>query len=102
MTAKLGGIRKTTANEYYLLLGKQLDFRLENVILYRVISTKDNFHSKIPFIDRCTFYSLFVEGIHIFSIKLKAQKGSIMLEDIMEIISPISWVTSAQCYFQTI
>ena len=41
MTAKLGGIRKTTANEYYLLLGKQLDFRLENVISYTVASTKD-------------------------------------------------------------
>ena len=43
-----------------------------------------------------------MEDIRMFSIKLKTQKGSIMLEDVIEIISPISWLTSARRYLELI
>ena len=87
--------------QYKELLGNRLQFNIQNAITNDIARRKE-FKCSLPFIDKCAFYSLYVDAIRIFQRKIRESSSKNWIEDIIEIVIPIGWITSPRRYYEVI
>ena len=83
-------------------LGSRLQYCLENAI-----TPNDNhnvcleYQYKLPFVDKCAFYSIFVSAIDnlIYSEKV-TRENTVYLQDLIEIITPIGWLNTGVKFYE--
>lgn len=86
--------------KYYDCLKKtgRQDFTIQNAFDWNPTSTHI-LHARIPFIDKCAFYSIFVSPIYDLIKTYKVKKQKIFIEDILEMVMPIGWLTTGSNYY---
>lgn len=86
--------------KYYDCLKKtgRQDFTIQNAFAWNPTSTHI-LHSRIPFIDKCGFYSIFVSPIYDLIQTYKEKKQKIFIEDILEMVMPIGWLTTGSNFY---
>ena len=90
---------KNHLKRYSTYLDERNDFCLENAIPWNDARRKTpSIISKIPFIDKCGFYSIFVSGLYDI---IKSGK-TLFLEDIVELVLPIGWLCTGANYYRVL
>ena len=86
--------------QYYLCLkiGNQRTFTLPNAFSWDP-SLEHKPYMKLPFVDKCGFYSIFVSAIYDLINRYKNTKDELCLEDVLELVMPIGWLTTGSRYY---
>ena len=89
---------RKSLDKYYEFLksGNRLSLCLKNAFPFQ---SNDEVILKVPFIDKCGFYSIFVSAVYDFIQKFK---HFIFLEDIIELILPIAYLTTGISYHKVL
>lgn len=90
---------KNHVKRYSTYLCERNEFCLENAIPWKDARKKTpSVLSKIPFIDKCGFYSIFVSALYDI---LNSEK-TLFLEDIVELVLPIGWLCTGANYYRVL
>ena len=88
---------KEHLKRYVSYVGERNMFHLENAISFQSSKQKDpTIITKLPFIDKCGFYSIFTSAIYDIIRNCK----NIVLEDIVEMVLPIGWLCTGSNYYR--
>ena len=95
-------IFKQHLKQYYTFLnvgqGNQRNLTLNNAFVWDPSSTHTP-HMLLPFVDKCGFYSIFVSSIYDLVMQYKTTKDELCLEDVLELVMPIGWLTTGSRYY---
>jgi len=92
---------KGQLDQYLRCVGTRNEYSLQNAITLHQAKQTDFVYS-IPFIDKCAFYSLFVYSIELFQDHFINNQRKVYLEDLIEIVTTIGWLTSPKLFYLTI
>ena len=81
---------------YISLLRERNNFSLSNAFLYTKSREDHQLIKKLPFVDKCGFYSIFVHAINEV---IKNANRKIFLEDVIEMVLPIGWIGTGSNYY---
>ena len=82
---------------YSTFVGERNVFCLENAIPFKSSKNEQpTVITKIPFMDKCGFYSIFTSAIYDIIRSCK----NIVLEDIVELVLPIGWLCTGSNYYR--
>ena len=84
--------------KYIQFMGEErLNFQLSSAIPFHFRKNdKDEFLHKLPYADKCAFYSIFTSCIYDF---MKRYENNVTIEHIIELVLPIGWITTGSHYF---
>ena len=90
---------KNHLKRYSTYVGERNNFCMENAIPWNVARRKTPLViSKIPFIDKCGFYSVFVSGLY----DIIKSGTTLFLEDIVELVLPVGWLCTGANYYRVL
>ena len=90
---------KEHLQKYFALVGSsRATFNLTNSFPWQN-SSAPILHFRLPFIDKCGFYSIFVSPLHDLIESKRGTKNKLSLEDILELALPIVWLRSGANYY---
>ena len=88
---------KGLLERYASYVGERNLFSLENAIPFEVSKNKEpTIITKLPFMDKCGFYSIFTSAIYDIIRICK----NVFLEDIVEMVLPIGWLVTGSNYYR--
>lgn len=90
---------KTHLMSYYNLIGVRKYLTLENAITYESTKRNESCIQRLPFVDKCGFYSIFVSCIYDL---LRNRKEKLCLEQLLELVLPIGWLNTGTNYYRVI
>lgn len=87
---------KEHLEQYATYVGERNFFSLKNAIPFEVSKKKEpTIITKLPFMDKCCFYSIFTSTIYDIIRSCK----NLVLEDIVEEVLPIGWLVMCSNYY---